>query len=103
MSGAASTRRAPIARIDVVAVTAPAHWASYLINGDASGLETAEVLACDRWLASIGLGAPVSCADAGFCWHHGAQNVAPYGAFCATYLFHAHGKSAHDTERTTAP
>lgn len=30
--------------------TLPAYWASYLINGDASGLEADEKLACDTFL-----------------------------------------------------
>lgn len=28
---------------------APAYWAPYLINGDASGMEDAEIAACDAW------------------------------------------------------
>ena len=27
------------------------HWASYIINGDASGLEDEDIAACDAWLA----------------------------------------------------
>lgn len=30
-----------------------AYWASYLINGDASGLDDREIAACDAWLARI--------------------------------------------------
>ncbi len=42
---------------------APAHWASYFINGDYSGLEPSERQAADRFLCNQGLPAPVSCAD----------------------------------------
>jgi hypothetical protein len=53
--------------------TAPACWACYLINSDASGLGAAEKSACDRWLAEI---SPweVSCVAAGveprFTWFY---------------------------------
>jgi len=30
--------------------TAPAHWASYVINGDASGIDDADIAACDAWV-----------------------------------------------------
>jgi len=29
--------------------TAPAHWASYLINDDPSAMSEAEIAACDAW------------------------------------------------------
>jgi|HubBroStandDraft_4_1064222.scaffolds.fasta_scaffold00027_49 hypothetical protein len=31
-------------------ITGAAYWASYLINGDASGLEPEEKALCDAWL-----------------------------------------------------
>ena len=46
----------------------PAPWASYLINGDASGLETGEQERIDAFLAAEGLSAPVDCeSEASFC------------------------------------
>ena len=46
----------------------PAPWASYLINGDASGLETGEQERIDAFLKSEGLSAPVDCeSEASFC------------------------------------
>ena len=42
---------------------APSYWASYLINGDYSGLEPSERAACDSFLRSEGLPAPVECSD----------------------------------------
>jgi len=41
--------------------TLPAYWASYLINGDASGLEDGEQAAIDSWLAKNGNPNIVSC------------------------------------------
>ena len=43
--------------------TLPAYWASYLITGDASGLEAGEQETIDAFLAREGLDAPVSCSD----------------------------------------
>ncbi len=37
--------------IKVMTTLAPACWASYLINGDASGLDAVEKEACDKWIA----------------------------------------------------
>ena len=46
----------------------PASWASYLVNGDASGLETGERERIDAFLASENLGSPVDCeSEASFC------------------------------------
>lgn len=44
--------------------TLPTHWAPYLINGDASGLENAEEAEIDGWLdAHPHLGSCLSCSD----------------------------------------
>lgn len=68
-------------------ITAPSHWASYLINGDDSGLDPEEKAACDAWITREGVGMPVSCDDAGFCRHHDAYNEMPLGADCQDYVF----------------
>ena len=68
-------------------LTAPSHWASYLVNGDASGMEPNECIACEAWLTRVDLGWPVSCEDAGFCWRHDADAEMPFGADCQTYTF----------------
>jgi len=42
----------------------PAHWASYLVNNDSSGLDGSEVSDCDFFLTTNGLvGKSVSCGD----------------------------------------
>jgi hypothetical protein len=38
---------------EVEEITAPSHWASYLINGDDSGMEPEEVAACNEWQDKI--------------------------------------------------
>ena len=56
--------------IETVEVVAPATWASYFINGDASGLEDAEIAAADRWLERESKGCEffdiVDCGEAYF-------------------------------------
>lgn len=37
--------------IEVTEVTAPAYWASYLVNGDSSGIDENEKALCDAWKA----------------------------------------------------
>ena len=63
-------------------VTGAAYWASYLINGDSSGLEPAEKALCDAWLArELEPGEDVvSCDDESrFSWSYGLYT----GADCA--------------------
>lgn len=65
---------------------APAHWASYLINGDASGLSNAERRACDSWIADLGLGSPIDCQPYGFAAYHDAMDYA-LACECEDYTF----------------
>lgn len=64
--------------------TAPSHWASYFINGDASGMEDDEIAAADKFADWLG-GSIVSCEDAGFLKYHDAHAFYPYAADCQTY------------------
>lgn len=52
--------------IDVSESDAPAHWASYLINGDASGMTDDEQAECDQWLTGLDGWSVVSCSDEQF-------------------------------------
>lgn len=84
-----SIRDASGTRYDVRKLTAPSHWASYLINGDASGMERDDLDACCRWLNRINMGFPVDCTDAGFKpRYHDAWNEVPLGTDCQEYVFH---------------
>jgi hypothetical protein len=49
--------------LKVANYTLPAYWASYLINGDASGLVTSERAQADKFLVDNKLPAPVSCGE----------------------------------------
>jgi hypothetical protein len=68
---------------------APSAWASYLINGDYSGLAHVEIKDCDSWIAAMGYGFPVSCEEFGFAARHDATPFMTYpvGADCQTYVF----------------
>lgn len=41
--------------VQFVTITGPVYWASYLINGDASGLKDGEQAKVDAWLAREGV------------------------------------------------
>lgn len=73
--------------LQVMTATAPSHWASYLINGDASGMEGEEQAQCDAWIEREGLGLPVSCDDAGFMTWHDARTECPLASDCQEYTF----------------
>lgn len=76
------------AGIETMQATAPSAWASYLVNGDASGLEDDEQTACDAWVESLApFTACVAADDAGFIKWHDARNVCDYAADCQTYTF----------------
>jgi hypothetical protein len=70
-----------------IEAVAPSAWASFLINGDASGLEPDEVAAALAWVKRQAMGFPVSCEDAGYCKFHDALNEAPYAADCQSFVF----------------
>jgi hypothetical protein len=53
-------------KVDVI--EAPQHWASYLINGDSSGLNDHEIALADRYFEGFDV---VNCADEGrFTWSY---------------------------------
>lgn len=64
-----------MAKLDVLEFTLPAYWASYLINGDSSGIDDDDKAAADRFLQENNLPAPVSCSDESwFSWHNDSGN-----------------------------
>ena len=71
----------------------PSHWASYLINGDASSFELwddgeAELAIIDRLLADIGLGDPVDVSEeSDFMTYHDARSYGVLASDCSTYTF----------------
>lgn len=73
--------------MNTTTLRAPSHWAPYLINGDATGLDDEDVLACDRWVASLGIAHYhfLSCEDYGFTRYHDAREFA-MACDCQDYL-----------------
>ena len=74
----------------IVKGTAPAYWASYLINGDGSSLDGEEQAQADKfraWLVSPDpRGSVVSCSDESFFAHrHDATQFGVLAADCVTY------------------
>lgn len=68
----------------------PEIWASYLINGDASGLEDEERRQADDFLTLRKLSWPVSCQSVGFYHWNDAHDLggdAALGQDCAHYEF----------------
>lgn len=53
-----------VSEFKVSEFTLPAYWASYLINGDCSGMEYNEIMEVDAWLSKHrDIGICVSCSD----------------------------------------
>lgn len=70
--------------------TAPAAWASYLVNGDASGLEPDELSAADAWCARL---APWYVVDAvedsnRFSWSYRLHGGTAEGGTVCDYILH---------------
>ena len=67
-------------------VIGAASWASYLINGDASGLDDSEVEYCKQWLfAAVGERDVVGCGEPYFSWYFRLHTGMPFegGDVCA--------------------
>ena len=72
-------------RIETVTYSMPVYWASYLINGDASGIDDDEIAEADAAIEDIGLGAPVDVGESEF------RHSGDYGHLAgdyADYTFH---------------
>jgi hypothetical protein len=64
---------------------APSAWASYLVNGDSSGIDDTEIAQANAFAAW--LGAPiVDCQYYGFKWTHDAVQFGAASADCHTYI-----------------
>lgn len=66
----------------------PAHWASYLINNDASGIDEFDQQAADSFLHSHKLGSPVSCSDETY--FSRSNDATDYGGVVLEYTFLRH-------------
>lgn len=66
----------------------PAHWASYLINNDASGISAEEKAQADRFLKENELPFPVSCGEQSwFSRSHDASHITKCAGDVLNYTF----------------
>ena len=85
--------------IEVSEEVGSAYWASYLINGDSSGLDERDIALCDAWCEGLAPAYVVSIADCEetgereepwFSWSYGLHTGDPdsQGGDCLTYVLH---------------
>lgn len=68
--------------------TLPSYWASYLVNGDASGLEDAEIAEVDAFVKSEANDGLFSCADVSEeTWFAHTNDASGVGGDVATFTF----------------
>ncbi len=72
-------------KIQTAEYTLPTYWASYLVNGDASGLEDSEQAEIDRWLSDMEPGECVDMLDDSHFAH--CNDASRMGGDVATYTF----------------
>lgn len=71
--------------METTTYTLPEFWASYLINGDVSGMEDEEQEEIDAFLKNENLGFCLSCSEyPEFTWRNDANNL---GGNCLEYTF----------------
>lgn len=73
--------------IRVVTYTLPVYWASYLINGDPSGLNDGEQETIDRWMRNERPGYPVDCGDES--WFAYTNDATRLGGDVTLFTFHS--------------
>jgi len=60
--------------LEIVTYILPSYWASYLLNGDESGIQSEDMYFCDEFLAKHNLPSPVSCSDESWFAHRNDSN-----------------------------
>ena len=76
--------------IKVETFTGVAYWASYLVNGDASGMDDSEIALADKWQESIAPYYVVSIEDDSerFTWHGELYGADCSGVTVCDYICH---------------
>ena len=79
-----------MSKLETIFGNAPSYWASYLVNGDSSGLEQEEIEQADKFAEWLG-GNIVDCTGEhdddhpGFMRYHDAQQFGTLAADCSRY------------------
>lgn len=72
--------------LEPISATGLACWASYLINGDSSGIEPEDIAAADSFVRDCLEGvAPCTCEPCGFMWRPDSWHAMPLGGDCELY------------------
>jgi len=74
-------------QIETITYKLPAYWASYLINGDSSGLEESELQTVDSFLQANKDPHFVDCGEQYFAWYNDASTIQKPGDVC-DYVAH---------------
>jgi len=86
---------------EVDTVTGPSVWASYLINGDSSGIEPEDVAACDEWQKHIEPWFVVSTVDddeGRFTWHYRTYGGTADGGTVIDYVVYKDATSESELD-----
>ena len=75
-------------QIEVLAYQLPAYWASYLINGDASGLEDGEQAQIDAFLKRESVPYPIYFVDCGESYFSHSNDATNLGGDVCDYIAH---------------
>lgn len=77
--------------IKVETFTGLAHWASYFVNGDDSGMEPDEITLADKWAESIAPFVPVYIVEDSerFTWSADLYGADCSGATVCDYICHS--------------
>ena len=75
-------------QIETLEYTLPAYWASYLINGDASGLKDGEQAAIDAFISKESKPRPIYFVDVGESYFARSNDANSLGGDVADYVAH---------------
>jgi hypothetical protein len=87
-------------KIETAEFKLPAYWASYLINGDASGLQDGEQSTIDAWIKHEGNPHFVDCGEQYFSHTNEATNL---GGDVCDFVAHYHIEEAKPDMTPTGP
>jgi len=76
-------------KLETITYTLPSYWASYLINGDASGISDDDQAQADAFLKREGLPSPCSCSDESWFAHRNDAGTLAGDVLDYTFFIHA--------------
>lgn len=73
-------------KLEPITYILPAYWASYLINGDYSGISPEEKKQADKFIEGVKLGMPVSCSEESYFSKYNDAGLLPGDVLEYTFL-----------------